>query len=841
MRFFFPLPLTLFLTLLLTFPSHALPSPLTAAVSVCPSFGKIEQRNPLIIGGLVVFEDSRSGKSKLYAQKIGADNDTPVSGSRGSQSGAKMVWSEDNAAIVVWQEEENGITRILAQKIGPDGSPLWGSTGIMLANSEKSQSDPVLVSDRTGGAIVAWQDFRKDNEDIYAQRIGINGNLLWQKEGVALTAHIKTQWYPQIAEDGSGGAIIAWSDRRDGNFDIYVQRVTANGGQLWGTEGKKIAGSELNEEDPRLINLKNNRTALSYRIKTNGSYLFLLDENGNVSFSTQINQTCPEIELAAGSGNEIIAFYSDAASGDTDLYCKAFNEKGQLLWNQPIAEVRGAEEQIKIKGTGPWIAAWVDHRNGRAEIFSQKIESGGTLSFGANGMKISEKQQDPLSYSFYANENGEGFFAFQNDSDIYGRKIGGGEEPFIINSAKGRAAQKNARLIDDNSGNYIAAFEDYRRGYSEIYLTKISPQGTPLWGKAGIAVSPNGSPQKNPQIAGDGAGGAWVVWEDGSKLFCQRINRKGERISKSGIVLTPTIGYAEQTRAQIVSDHNHGTVIVWENYESAYNAKDIWAQRITSKGKLAWKNGVKIIAYGGDQAAPAISDKNLVVAWADSRLDGRTFDIYAQKINSAGELLWAEDGIPVCEAPDVQIDPVIADSGDDSIVFWTDKAGGSFDIYAQKVDANGTCRWVKDGIAVAQSSRTQQRAKISLPTVLWEDFRFGNWDIYAQALGSDGKLLWADDGIPIVSASATQYNPQIVKNIVAWEDFRNESNYAIYLQKLGSDGKNLYPANGVLVEASALGGRFPALAAASNLSSFAVMWEDVSLGEPRLLWQRFRP
>ncbi|PJC59271.1 MAG: hypothetical protein CO025_06705, partial [Ignavibacteria bacterium CG_4_9_14_0_2_um_filter_37_13] len=34
-----------------------------------------------------------------------------------------------------------------------------------------------------------------------------------------------TQEYPAITGDGSGGAIITWDDNRDGNFNIYAQKI----------------------------------------------------------------------------------------------------------------------------------------------------------------------------------------------------------------------------------------------------------------------------------------------------------------------------------------------------------------------------------------------------------------------------------------------------------------------------------------------------------------------------------------------------------------------------------------------------------------------------------------
>jgi hypothetical protein len=37
------------------------------------------------------------------------------------------------------------------------------------------------------------------------------------------------QWFPDIAMDGSGNFVIAWQDARNGNWDIYAQRYDSSG------------------------------------------------------------------------------------------------------------------------------------------------------------------------------------------------------------------------------------------------------------------------------------------------------------------------------------------------------------------------------------------------------------------------------------------------------------------------------------------------------------------------------------------------------------------------------------------------------------------------------------
>src|SRR5206468_3053271 len=106
------------------------------------------------------------------------------------------------------------------------------------------QVSPVLVSDGTGGAIVAWSDYRSGGSyDVYAQRVNSAGAVLWTFNGVALCTVAGEQSLPSIAQDGAGGAVVTWQDYRSGQGDIYAQRVNASGTPLWTLDGVAICTS----------------------------------------------------------------------------------------------------------------------------------------------------------------------------------------------------------------------------------------------------------------------------------------------------------------------------------------------------------------------------------------------------------------------------------------------------------------------------------------------------------------------------------------------------------------------------------------------------------------------
>jgi hypothetical protein len=101
------------------------------------------------------------------------------------------------------------------------------------------------VSDGSGGAIIAWEDRRGGSySDIYAQRINASGGAQWTANGVAICTAANTQQSTQMISDGYEGAIITWQDYRSGiTADIYSQRVNSSGVIQWTVDGVAICAA----------------------------------------------------------------------------------------------------------------------------------------------------------------------------------------------------------------------------------------------------------------------------------------------------------------------------------------------------------------------------------------------------------------------------------------------------------------------------------------------------------------------------------------------------------------------------------------------------------------------
>jgi len=165
----------------------------------------------------------------------------PISTAAGDQDYHQLVSDGAGGAIITWDDWRSGDIDIYAQRVNSSGAVLWTTDGLPICTAADYQESPQLVSDGAGGAIITWDDCRSVSYyDIYAQRVGASGAVLWANDGVPICTAANRQGTPQLVSDGVGGAIITWEDKRNGNDDIYAQNVnpdgTLGGGQPYNPE-----------------------------------------------------------------------------------------------------------------------------------------------------------------------------------------------------------------------------------------------------------------------------------------------------------------------------------------------------------------------------------------------------------------------------------------------------------------------------------------------------------------------------------------------------------------------------------------------------------------------------
>jgi len=406
--------------------------------------------------------------------------------------------------------------------------------------------------------------------------------------------------------------------------------------------------------------------------------------------------------------------------------------------------------------------------------------------------------------------------------------------------------QWNVRLVADGSHGTVMVWQD-RRGGSEdkIFCQRFDGAGNPMWSPGGVPLAATTGYQYYPQVISDGAGGAFVVWQDNRygvdyDIFIQHTSSAGIPLwFTNGTLVCNASGH--QYNPQLISDGVGGVIVAWQDKRKGNF--DVYAQRYSATGQALWPgNGQLICAAAGDQSEPKLvtdSQGGAIIAWTDYRAGTGFADVYAQRVLANGQRAWKVDGVSVCSATNTQWNVRLVQDGiGGAIVVWQDRRIGTYDnIYGQRLDNTGQPKWGEDGIPLGANQGVQYYPQVASDAsggavVVWQDNRRGSdYDIYGQRVTRSGQLLWPLNGQPICVAIGHQYNPQVVSQggfiIVTWQDHRT-SDYNIYAQRLSLSGGNQWAVDGVPVSAIPMDQFAPQIASDDALGA-VIAWPDYHL------------
>jgi hypothetical protein len=394
-----------------------------------------------------------------------------------------------------------------------------------------------------------------------------------------------------------------------------------------------------------------------------------------------------------------------------------------------------------------------------------------------------------------------------------------------ISTATGN--QNDHRSTSDGNGGSIIVWTDFRNGSStyggDIYVQRIDSTGNVLWTANGVAVA-TATLALDPRLASDGNGGAIITWEDyrnglNYDIYAQRIDSNGNALWTANGVAICTAAH-NQFYPAIIGDGNGGAIIAWQDHRSGNNTDpsahyDIYAQKINSDGNVQWTGGgVAIATSSADKKSPhPVTDGSggAIIVWQDYR-NGTDYDIYAQRVDTNGNVKWTTNGVAIVTAAhDQSYQRLVKDGSGGAIITWQDlRNGTNYNVYAQRVDSNGNMLWAANGVVVSAAANgpvnlypTPASDGSGGATIVWQDYRFGTYyHIYAQRIDSNGNALWTSDGVAISSIDAAYYGqwyPQLVRDsygriIITWF-----GNGGIFAQRIDSAGNKLWTANGVAV------------------------------------------
>ena len=344
-------------------------------------------------------------------------------------------------------------------------------------------------------------------------------------------------------------------------------------------------------------------------------------------------------------------------------------------------------------------------------------------------------------------------------------------------------------------------------------------------------------------------------------------------------ILTPTVVWNETNLSLVGGDDGEvfdseippgigvsddgagGAYVVWEHRFPV----EILAQHLDASGQPTWAAGGILVTnpWTGYQAMPrVVSDGagGVIVVWLDGRAGScdessmAECDIYGQRLDSAGALLWGSAGIPVSTTANnqgVNGLAMVSDAAGGAIVAFSDsRAGEGLTVYAQRIDTSGNPVWPANGVLFGQQPNANDTPDIAQVELISDGSggAIGGWyftsyiapstiSLRTQRISASGQLMWGSSPVAVPGVSASDPNGTGAQTfgmttdgsggaiiVASWQP-QSATVPVVLAQRISSTGSIAWSQSGMEVSDSTNADLNPAVLADGSGGVFAA-WQD---------------
>lgn len=279
----------------------------------------------------------------------------------------------------------------------------------------------------------------------------------------------------------------------------------------------------------------------------------------------------------------------------------------------------------------------------------------------------------------------------------------------------GLSSTQDYGLAVDSVGNGFVAFLDDREDSNEqVTAAKVSSSGRLLWGKLGVQLTADSSFHANPKITVTSDGNEVVGWISDSNVVLQKLDPNGLPLWGAGVILTES--KANYSLADLHEADNGSVIVSWVRDMGFSSPKLLLANKVSSAGQLLWgAQHVKVYDGGSLQFGEFpyfVPDGSggAVFSWYSS---SPTLQCFAQHINADGSEAFPHNGSEAStNSTRVRVSPSVsydAATGE-TFLFWTEEDSNQVlnGVYAQKFNSTGARQWGQTGLPIVPLGADQQ-------------------------------------------------------------------------------------------------------------------------------------
>ena len=356
-----------------------------------------------------------------------------------------------------------------------------------------------------------------------------------------------------------------------------------------------------------------------------------------------------DFELAVDSaGNAVVVYRKDMLGGD-GIVVSSVGPKGNIRWNKTV------------QGGGAFVASPV------ITASNDDVVAGW----------ISE------NVSNFQRLNSNGDFLWENP-------------PSIDDPLGGTLAVADIQPSID--GSVIASFVQYTTfsGAKVLKAQLFDVDGVEVWTQIASVMTSNSLQYgAYPNFLTDDAGGAFFTWYGVSPLqsYAMYVDANGMPWASGQVQVASSSGGTERVNPVGVFDGD-AFVVFYRQLDNGQNNDGIGAQRLTQDGNLMWgaegrtlKETSSSPQYGSFTAAK--TDLGVALFFEASASFGNGV-IEGVSLDSNGDMQWLPEFVSIASTPSSKSRMVSGTTGSGVLLAWQDDRNGSNDIYAQRVNSDGS-------------------------------------------------------------------------------------------------------------------------------------------------------
>jgi hypothetical protein len=452
----------------------------------------------------------------------------PVADGTGDQVQAKVAPTPDGGCYISWFDALGNGFDVRLQKLDSNGNELLPHNGVLVADRSFSWThDYGLDVDSSGNALLVFRDDRWTGEQITASRVAPDGTLLWGSSGVQLTNTTGYVAAPKIAGTSDGGAVVAWTE----DSAVKLQKLATDGSQVWASDvvltpsvGTYTA-SDMHDFGSDVILSIVHVTGPYYAAKhlkaqkldSRGDFLWGTDpiavfDGGSLQYGNY-----PSF-VPDGSGGAVFSWY-DTASLQLQCYAQHILTDGTEAFphNGSAGSINATRIRVEPSAaynasTGETFMFWEEEDSSQSQsgVYGQKFDASGNRQWGSSGVMVVPVGTDSNTWITCLTE-GTGAFVFWMQAPSFGLDVihgasldsAGAVDIPIFDVASTASGKSRLAAGTSTMGFKILAWQDDRNDEGDVLVQNVNSDGSlgPQTGVEGESVGRSvvlGSPWPNP-------------------------------------------------------------------------------------------------------------------------------------------------------------------------------------------------------------------------------------------------------------------------------------------------------------------------------------------------------